>query len=216
VAKFNRRHHFTRIGGCSPASAIAAENGSKVSGGTGHHRMIYTLPELLFREGDLYPIMEHQKAKMLKEIESLDKSMVLDNDLDSLAAIFAEKYNGGVPVLREAEKEAEHDEVEIDVSKDPRRMAYYDDDGPVYIKATRLKVWIPFDGDAIFFRIRPSTYNFSPPRGEIRGSSIACVIVDDNLTQELLDRSFNEWLRDVNQHLTWHRESLGNFNSNLI
>jgi hypothetical protein len=179
--------------------------------------MIHTLPELLFFKGDLHSVMEHQKTTMLNEIKSLDKTTVLGNDLDSLAAKFAERFSGKVPILRESEGEADHDEVDIDVSRDPRRMAYFFNDGePVYVKATRLKIWVPFDGDAAFFAIRPSTFNMNPPRGEVRGSSIACVIVDDNLTEESLDRAFGEWLRDVNQYLAWHRDGLGQFNSNLV
>jgi hypothetical protein len=217
MASFDRNHHLTRMGGPAPCFDERRQGQGQKLWRQGNHRMIHTLPDLLFCNSDLHPVMEHQKATMLKEIESLGKATVLKNDLDSLAATYAEKYAGAVPVLREAEKEAEHDEIEIDVSQDPRRMAYFfNDDGPVYVKATRLKIWVPFDGDAAFFSVRPSTFNLNPPRGEIRGNSVACVIVDDNLNQERLDRTFNDWLRDMNEYLTWHQQGLGEFNSTLV
>jgi hypothetical protein len=63
-------------------------------------------------------------------------------------------------------------EARRDVSGDPRRMAYFVERGPVHVTGTEVIVEVPFSGDPAMFKVRPSTSDTMPPRGEVQGNII--------------------------------------------
>src|ERR1700732_5019440 len=61
--------------------------------------------------------------------------------------------------------------IRVDVSRDPYRDVY-DRSRPAYVDGTRYELAVPFDGEAVFFELQPSTFLGTNPRGEIRGQSV--------------------------------------------
>ena len=103
----------------------------------------------------------------------MDGNRLLNTNVDNLVSYVVDKFRIDVPELDEANMTVDQREEQRDVSGDPRRMAYYmDRGGPVHVTGTEVIVEVPISGDAQMFKVRPSTYDTAPPRGEVRGNII--------------------------------------------
>jgi hypothetical protein len=118
---------------------------------------------------------------MRKEIEAVHPDRLLNTAVDDLAAYFESKFRIDVPVLRADEIVVDQREKQIDVSRDPMRMVL-DRSKPFYITGTEVEVEVPFDGEAEAFKIQPNPYTLTPPRAEIRGSTVVFRIVGWQVT----------------------------------
>src|SRR6266849_5886511 len=172
------------------------------------------LPELLFFGDNTYESFEQRKAEARKTIVGLNREDVAGGNADEIVAQIVSRHALSVPILHEDHKHAEREEIKVDVSQDPNRLII-DRSRPHEIDAMRITIWVPFDGDSDLFRLRPSTFNFNPPRGEISGKEVGFVFVDTNPTSEKINAEFSSWLADVKQHLSWHQPEVEKFNTNL-
>lgn len=124
---------------------------------------------LLFNDFDVFSVMENQKAALRQKIASAPESFTASSDNDVIAR-FVKEFEFEIPELKEAEMTMTEREVDVDVSHDHRR--FFSRSGPFFIKGTEITVHIPFTGDRDLFRVQPSTYTLSPPRGDIKGSEL--------------------------------------------
>ena len=116
---------------------------------------------LLFNKLDIYSVMENQKRSLREAISSAPETMASSPD-DDVVRQFLQKFDVQIPSLDESRMEMNDEEVDVDVSSDPRRFIP-DDLRPFYIKGTKVTVHVPFEGESVFFDVQPNTFTLSPP-----------------------------------------------------
>jgi hypothetical protein len=124
---------------------------------------------LLFYDLNIYDIVEGQKHSLTEAIGEASEAFTANTD-EAVVTHFVERFDLTVPILHDAEKTISQREIDFDVSRDPMRM--FVNEGPFYIKGTEIVVHVPFEGEAELFRVRPSTYTLSPPRGEVENGEL--------------------------------------------
>lgn len=161
----------------------------------------------MFAQGDLHAVLEHQKAQVKEAVQKLQPDYLLNVNEQELAASLVSEMELIVPTLREEEIHiASHEETDVDVSHDPMRFGY--GRGPFYIKGNKTVIAVPFDGDAGFFKIQPSTYNMNPPRGQIVGQEIHLTYVKSDQDAQALKTQYERDVNNIKQYLQWHREGV--------
>jgi hypothetical protein len=173
--------------------------------------------DYLFVESDSFTVQDHQRRAMQAEVASMDGNRLLNTNIDDLASYFADKFGVEVPELLEAEKNVDQREAQRDVSGDPNRVFFYGHDrgGPFMMTGTEITVDVPFSGDPAMFKVRPNTYNSSPPRASVRGNILTFNIWGENLIAERVGQQITAFVAEVNQWLEWQRNSFNGFNDAL-
>jgi hypothetical protein len=115
--------------------------------------------------------MEQQKLALRKAIASASDELSYRSD-DEVVEEFLQTFSVIVPELDELRMQTSECEVDIDVSRDPRRHFFEDHPNGFYIKGTEITVHIPFSGEAILFDVRPNMWSTSMPRGRVSGQEL--------------------------------------------
>jgi hypothetical protein len=160
----------------------------------------------LFFQADSFAVQEHQRTEMEAGITSMDGNRLLNTNVDDLVSYFAENHRIDVPLLDEVNMSVDQREARRDVSGDSSRMAYFTGQGPVHVTGTEVFVEVPFSGNSQMFKVRPSTYDSGPPRGEVRANAILFRFWSDNPQPEKLRSELDRWLADVKRYLQWQRD----------
>jgi hypothetical protein len=92
--------------------------------------------DLLFAETDSFTVQDHQRNPVEAEISNMDANRLLNTNVDDLVGYVGEKYRIDVPEVDEANMSMDQHESRSDVSRDPRRMAYFMDSGPLHVTGT--------------------------------------------------------------------------------
>jgi curved DNA-binding protein CbpA len=124
----------------------------------------------LFNKTDIFTVCEYQKNQFKQAFQQVSNAE-LDRDTQGVVAHLVEQFGIDVPVLHDDQKHAEVRETQVDVSRDPTRFIT-DRSKPFYINGTELTYVIPFSGDAALFDVQPSSFNLSPPFGEVHNKEL--------------------------------------------
>jgi hypothetical protein len=165
-----------------------------------------------FREASTHQVMEHQRGLLHKEAATMPPATVLDGEVDDLAAKLAKKHSVDVPVLNDEGTHVKQSEVDIDISRDPRRDFW--GDAPHSARGVEINFFVPFTGDAAMFEVQPNTSQGSL-LGEVVKNEIVYTARGLQLNPVDVRREFDAWLAGVKLNLDWHRQALGNFNQEL-
>jgi hypothetical protein len=171
--------------------------------------------DYLFSNGDWFAVQECQKKQLTDEVAKIDGNRLLNTSVDDLSDYFYKKYFIDVPVLLENEIVADQQETQIDVSHDPMRFIT-DPSRPFYIPGVSIEITVPFDGEAELFKIRPTTYTLSPPRGEIRGNQLILHIQGADLKADQVRESIDRTLSEIKTHLDTLRRDATGLNGQLL
>ena len=150
--------------------------------------------------------MENQKNALRSAVLATPEPSPATLD-ESVVLKFVTDFEISVPILDIPGMEMGEEEVDIDVSRDPRRFIT-DSSRPFFIKGTRITVHVPFSGDGELFDVRPSLFTLSPPRGRAnkRELLLQYEFPNDSPPPELkqqLDRD----LAEINKYLDSLRNS---------
>lgn len=128
------------------------------------------LPELLFASNNLDDVLRNNLSQAVQAVDEIpERQFTNASENDILENIYS--ICEVLPIeLHEDKKEMDTEEVDIDVSNDPRRMVY-DRDSPLYIRGVRITVSIPFTGDVKLWKCQPNPFNMNPPRANVRADS---------------------------------------------
>ena len=100
---------------------------------------------------------------LASEILGMDADRLLNTDPDAMARYFVDKFSLDLPAIRRDDISVESRETDIDVSQ---RFDYgYRGFGPSAVRGVEYEAHIPFDGNPGLFKVRPTTYSSSTPRG---------------------------------------------------
>ena len=168
-----------------------------------------------FREGDTFSTFRNIIEKTNESIRSLENEYVLNSSPTELDDYYVNEVLLEPLILHSDQKYIKKQSgVKIDISRGYGRDFYFDSDEKVYVKGTKILVAIPFEGDPVLWRIRPSTYTmsgyptidigyneivieFSFPDNSANGNNLKSDI-DSSISS--LENAIGNLRRDVEQH----------------
>lgn len=149
--------------------------------------------------------MELRKQDLKQKIASAPEKLLNEKEEEVLAE-FVKKFELKVPELNEAGVTVIDREMDVDVSWDRRR--FLSQPGPFYVKGTEITFHVPFTGDGSLFKVQPTTFTLSPPRGEVRGQELLLVYQFPNDTPPVdLKAEFGRDLQKIESYLQNLRSS---------
>ncbi len=116
-------------------------------------------------------VMDGQKKQLSEAITSAPEKLSGFPD-DEVIQQYVSRFELEVPTLSEDAMSMSEREVDIDVSRDPRRLFFEGHPDGFYIKGTEVTVHIPFVGEPDMFRVRPNMWSSVMPRGHVDGQEL--------------------------------------------
>ncbi len=151
---------------------------------------------------------------MRDEVAVIDGNRLLNTSVDDLCAYFVEKYQLHPPVLLEDQAVADQQEIQIDVSNNPNRHIR-DRSRPFYIAGTRVMLEVPFEDDADFFKVIPSTFTVSPPVADVQNNILSLSVSGTDLTPEGIKSQLDRTLHEIKKYLSWIANDVKSLNDEL-
>jgi hypothetical protein len=131
------------------------------------------MDELMFKGGELRLVLEAQAEKVSEAVEAEPEESLKQADAEEWAAALAHHFAVACPELQTEDVWMEPvKDVKVDVSWD--RGRYFSEpysDLARNFPGYRVVVHVPFQGEGDVFKLRPSSFTFSPPRGRCRAAS---------------------------------------------
>lgn len=152
----------------------------------------------LFSEGDGHGTMIGQLQKAAAEANALPEQRILGIDPDALVGYFADKYGIAVPTIDRDAVSAEHHE---------RQVTVYDqfDRREFQVLGEAYDFEIPFSGDPVIFKLRPTTFSSSAPYGQVVGNTLRFTVSGRTLEASDVKQKLDRFLAEVEQYLDWHK-----------
>ncbi len=162
---------------------------------------------LLFHKYDFSAVCRNLPEQVKKAADELPDHELLDGTAEEIAERLAEAHAIEVPALDLENVAPTEQEVDLDVSGDPRRMTF-DHGGPCYVKATEISFRVPFTGDSKMFLCCPSTSTMNPPHADIEGNSVIVRIVRTDQDATAFRTAFDETIQSIEKYLDWLRSDV--------
>lgn len=121
---------------------------------------------LLFGRGDLAAVLRSHLETVHSATNDIPVADFNTHSDDQLAGIMETRMLVEPLALDEDALHAEQSEIEVDVSKDPRRNPLKQR-GPIYVIGISLSVRIPYNGDDLLWQLRPAQWRDHFPRGKV-------------------------------------------------
>lgn len=162
----------------------------------------------LFSTQDGGEVIRGQVNAACVEADGLQEQRLLNTDVEALVAYFLEKYEVVVPTLDRDEMEGTHHE---------RQFEAYDQ----WDKCTRMvpgeayDFEVPFIGEAAVFRMRPNSFDLSPPIAVVTGNKLRFTVAERTLAPDTVKQKVNALLDSIDQYLNWHRSMWSSYPDQL-
>ena len=145
------------------------------------------------------------KLKLKNEIDGFNDNYILNVSEDDLLEVLQTNYTLEAPSIHEDKVHIIETEVDVELRIGRSHPS----------KGVRVKISIPFEGDAELLQYIPSKYTFSRPRGEIIGQEIHLIyeMVTDDADE--FKKVYMQELDEIKQYVEWVREDVKNFNDSL-
>lgn len=168
----------------------------------------------LFVVHDLRGVLENQFLAMEKEVDSIKEDKLLNTSVSDMIDYLEEKYKVEFLELDIKGITVDQKEIEVDVSQDHNRYIS-DRSRSFYVKGTSNIFYIPFSGDEILFKCRPSTFTHSPPMGVVTGSELVLTYRTTGSDPEVVRKEFDRDIGEINRYLGWIKADVTAFNSTI-
>ncbi|MDH4764121.1 hypothetical protein OMP44_14585 [Pseudomonas sp. CBMAI 2609] len=164
--------------------------------------------DYLFNEGDASSSISAQISTACTEVSTLPERRILEVQPEALLAYFLEKYGVEVPALVRDGIVASHHERQVEI---------YDrwDKQIRLIPGEAYDFEVPFVGEGDIFKLRPSTFDFNPPRAVIRKQYLAFTISGRTLRAEEVKAELDSTLASIEKYLESHRRQWAGFQQQL-
>jgi hypothetical protein len=156
----------------------------------------------LFSQYRIFDVQDGQKRQLRKTIQSLEANYLLNSSEEDLANSLVAELALDIPEINESAIYVEHEERQIDVSRDPMRL-FIDRDEPFYISGTALTFVVPFTGDPQVFEIQPQNFAWSSgeSRVSVAGNDLRFTFMGANVNGAAAKNGFNQELQLLKQNL---------------
>ena len=168
----------------------------------------------LFRDHDLSASLQQQTRKMLDEIAEYPANELLNTGTERLLDYFQDKFGIELPVLHEDNRRLRQSEARVDVRYDQMRFIE-DKSQPVYVPGTRYEIIIPFTGEEVFFRCRPSSTSTTYPEAQIKNGAIVFTYDRTDHNADAIKAAYESDLNKLNKYLGWVVRDAEGFNDSL-
>ena len=168
----------------------------------------------LFSQFDMHLLLEEQRKAVRKEVASIDENRLLNTSVEDLCAYFVDKYQFHPPVLLEDQIKVDQEETKIDVSNDFNRFIS-DPSRPFYVSGIKVILEVPYEGDASFFRVKPSTFTTMLPVADIWNNTLLLSLSGTDLTPEETKSQLDRELYKIKEYLGWIANDVQSFNKEL-
>ena len=172
------------------------------------------MTEPLFHAYNLRRTIENQGQKLDEEINSLKESEVLNTSQEDMVKYLTEKWRINPLEINESEIQMDYGDAQIDVSGDTRRV-FFDRSGPFYITGTQVKFYVPFTGDSVLFKCKPSTSSLNPPRATVRENELVFTYEKTNEQTAQIKADFERELNQTQVHVKRVNADVMKFNEAL-
>lgn len=173
-----------------------------------------TSPNLLFHKYDFSEICRNVPVKVKKAADELSEQELMDGTEEEVAERLVNDHSIEVPLLNLEKLARTVEEVDQDVSHDPRRMMF-DQTGPCYVKATQISFKVPFTGNSEVFFCRPSTWTLNPPRAEVEDDCIVISIIRTDHDKEAFQAAYNDTIQSIEKCLNTLRSDASQLKSQI-
>ncbi len=166
----------------------------------------------LFHDADLRSVLTVKERALSNEIIALGEDRVLNTSLEDLCDYFVERHEVEPIVIDESGVQVDYGDAQIDVS---HRFEYVVDDRstPTFVIGTKITFFVPFSGDSGLFKCRPSTFNFNPPQGVVRGNELVFSYVRTTQDAPGIKDEFERDIGNVKKYVSWISSDVEQFNS---
>ena len=171
--------------------------------------------DVLFRKFDLAQITRKVRTRAEKAVDGIRPQNIMDSpEKDIIDTIFARIAPAPLVLHDDRKTMKPPKEVYLDVSSDPRD-AQLPGDRPRKVKATQYTVVVPFDGHADIFKVKPSQWSMSYPRGTTSGQDLVLNYVQRQPNAETLRESIGRDLAEVKEYVEWANADVEKLRSDL-
>jgi TIR domain-containing protein len=182
-------------------------------GGVPRQRVAY-----LFADGPTFhDVVESQRKRVVPEVDAVDPAELLRRPFDEIEAELVHRLRIDMPVLdREHTVSLPNEEIDIDVSGDPRR-AFFPHSGPHFVKGTLVRIAIPFSGEAVLFKygtVSPP-YNI-PVSGEVDGHHIILSCQAEHPDAATIKQDFDQRASQIEEKLRMGRGRTDEWNREVV
>lgn len=164
--------------------------------------------EVLFMQGELDSALRATVQKLLEDIQGWDPDQLLTQSESEVAAYLTEKHTAHCPELK-------RDEMYADEPSDVKQVVR-DFDRNIEVPATRLRVHVPYEGERIFFGLRPSSFTYNPPRADVTDTELILTFEDRQLDGDRVRGQLDDELGEIERWLAWSREMAERHNASLL
>ncbi|MBE3039740.1 MAG: hypothetical protein IMZ62_13135 [Chloroflexi bacterium] len=170
-----------------------------------------------FGDGDTCSTFKLHLDKLMAEISALDNDYILKASQTELEQHFIDKGHISPLVLHSDQKYiAGQQGVGIDVSHEFTRAVFPGE--RAIVQGTRLDLAIPYDGDQLLWRLRPSTFTLSGyPEISVKESTIVISFQfpDDSANPDRLKNDVDRVVKSLEEALGHIREDVQRHNASL-
>jgi len=160
----------------------------------------------LFSKAHLSDALRAQTAAVADRVQSISESVLRAADDAELTDQLAEDLKIVPLRLDQQNQTMRREEVQIDVTGDPRRLGF-PDGRKLMVPGLRVIVSIPYVGDEQLWGFQPSTYRLSGPRGIVRAQRG----MDRGVLDLILEQPSDEPLENIKTELQRRIEDISFF-----
>ena len=166
---------------------------------------------LLFIQGDLSDTLRAQTMKLLAEIDGFSSDYILKASFDDLTNHLIDKFHVEPILLHKDDIHiGNNGDTTVDMGHDFRYGGR-----ATNVPATFAEFVIPFTGDPIIFRLKPSTYHYNPPRAIVSGQELHLSYTSVEHNPTAMRSSFDNDLKNIEQFLQWGEAQIQSYNQGL-
>lgn len=169
--------------------------------------------EILFWKYDWLDVSEEIKIGACKEADQLPEAVFKKREIAEISAELCKKHLPILPTLDT--KNITHNVREIQIDGSRGRMQNFGNDGQQCVKGTAIDFLVPFDGDPEMFKVKPSSYRMSSPRGRVDGKFVIFTISGIALSANEIKTEISSKVAEVEEFLDYLSKSAHGFSEAL-
>ena len=174
------------------------------------------IPYLFGEKPTVLDVVEAHRSATLKALDEIDSQELQRRPIEEIAADVVRKYRLDMPVLDRANiVQFDTEEIDIDVSNDPRRMII-PGRGPYLVKGSKVSIAIPFAGDPDLFKCGNAPYPYTHPIvGELEDQHVVLSYESEHPDAQTIKTDFDNRIQQIEQTLNMGRDRTEEWNREL-
>lgn len=174
-------------------------------------------PPFLFSKYDVISLVTKSlEERVKKHVDRVPSEHVLKISEEDLAVSILSKIELKIPSLLEEDIHFDQEEIQVDARRFAGNRMFRDPHRPHYVPGTRVRVRIPFEGDADVFHIRPTYWTSSGrPIGEIQQREVVLTYDQQTADGAAIKKRYVEAVAEIKKHLESLQKSFDGFNNQI-